>query len=599
MATILFRQLDPNWRPQRKFDDEFIDIFRSLKYPISLSKAALAAAGSAHTWPTILQALTWLVDLLRAAGDESMFLVQDVSFSENIMTQGKESTTIPKKKMSSSTPTTSEISATSTYEMKSIKESFFSLEENQSASSSQRAFYDYIGEAYACFLAGDDDKCSELKHKVELAFEQRNQDAIRELENIQAQQKEAQARLEAAQIVILPQALARQRSVKQKFEQIKHQNDEIQASAHLAEAQAARQTAALAQAAERLRDLDLSAKSEAQTRDLVSKLNHEQHALEAEVAAASARLLLSQHELKQKYRIAIEKFDQARPLVSEYEARACALQLVPSTARNADNLDLSLATLLNVDTCLNALREEHDINIAAKAANDTASQARDVIKPALNDLTEALERRAFEVRQVLVEKQSELNSLSVLFDDAQQEQKLAEHEAAAAKANYDREVLVAQRSLIDAEREAKSLQSDLSNKQAEIDAEQTRLDQVIQMHAELEEKLSQVQARRDQTLQNATLKLAKLRTHCLHIADLRLSTLATVHAHCTTTKTKFSQRHQNMLHQINQLRQDPVLLPTSATNNNNNLTSPSINDRTRNDLTPSLAALKRDAVDLD
>ena len=34
------------------------------RYPFSISKTALVAVGSPHTWPSLLASLIWLVDLL-------------------------------------------------------------------------------------------------------------------------------------------------------------------------------------------------------------------------------------------------------------------------------------------------------------------------------------------------------------------------------------------------------------------------------------------------------------------------------------------------------------------------------------------------------
>ena len=38
-------------------------IFRQLRYPFQISKSALYAVGSQHTWPSLLTALTWLVQM--------------------------------------------------------------------------------------------------------------------------------------------------------------------------------------------------------------------------------------------------------------------------------------------------------------------------------------------------------------------------------------------------------------------------------------------------------------------------------------------------------------------------------------------------------
>ena len=39
-------------------------LYKRLKYPFQISKSNLTAVGSPHTWPSLLAALTWLVELL-------------------------------------------------------------------------------------------------------------------------------------------------------------------------------------------------------------------------------------------------------------------------------------------------------------------------------------------------------------------------------------------------------------------------------------------------------------------------------------------------------------------------------------------------------
>jgi kinetochore protein NDC80 len=49
----------------KKFEDEFIAILKDLRYPHAdqISKTALQAVNSPHSWPAILAALHWMVEL--------------------------------------------------------------------------------------------------------------------------------------------------------------------------------------------------------------------------------------------------------------------------------------------------------------------------------------------------------------------------------------------------------------------------------------------------------------------------------------------------------------------------------------------------------
>ncbi len=59
--------------PKRKFEDDVAMMFKTLGYPFNISKTALVAAGSPHTWPSLLLAITWLIELLDSMSDEYLY----------------------------------------------------------------------------------------------------------------------------------------------------------------------------------------------------------------------------------------------------------------------------------------------------------------------------------------------------------------------------------------------------------------------------------------------------------------------------------------------------------------------------------------------
>lgn len=61
---FLLRQVDPHIKAFGKIEDDVPTLFKQLKYPFQISKSALFAVGSPHTWPSLLAALGWLVELL-------------------------------------------------------------------------------------------------------------------------------------------------------------------------------------------------------------------------------------------------------------------------------------------------------------------------------------------------------------------------------------------------------------------------------------------------------------------------------------------------------------------------------------------------------
>ncbi|KAH9295529.1 hypothetical protein KI387_039117 [Taxus chinensis] len=64
IIIFLFRELDPDL-PLGKLEDDVPFLFKQYGYPFQINKSALYAAGSPHSWPALLAALAWLVQLLR------------------------------------------------------------------------------------------------------------------------------------------------------------------------------------------------------------------------------------------------------------------------------------------------------------------------------------------------------------------------------------------------------------------------------------------------------------------------------------------------------------------------------------------------------
>ena len=63
VAIFLFRRADGNFKFGAKAEDDVPTFFKQLRHPFQISKCTLYAVGSLHTWPVLLSALTWLVQL--------------------------------------------------------------------------------------------------------------------------------------------------------------------------------------------------------------------------------------------------------------------------------------------------------------------------------------------------------------------------------------------------------------------------------------------------------------------------------------------------------------------------------------------------------
>ena len=141
LALFLFRQADENFKFGSKTEDDVPMIFRQLRYPFQISKSALYAVGSQHTWPSLLTALTWLVQ---------MYVYEE----EAQQCQAKKA--IPEPAV---------------------------------------AFFEYVSCAYEHFLSGDDAKCNELEGEFNASQRERHSQISCGVTYLEKENAELEARL--------------------------------------------------------------------------------------------------------------------------------------------------------------------------------------------------------------------------------------------------------------------------------------------------------------------------------------------------------------------------------------------------------------------
>lgn len=64
IISFLVHQLDPSWGELGKLENEVPFIFRVYRYPFQINKSALSDTRSTRSWPTLMAALSWLIQLL-------------------------------------------------------------------------------------------------------------------------------------------------------------------------------------------------------------------------------------------------------------------------------------------------------------------------------------------------------------------------------------------------------------------------------------------------------------------------------------------------------------------------------------------------------
>lgn len=149
MVTFLLRQVDPCFQESgggkdaivMKLEDEIAMNFKVLGYPFPISKTALVAAGSPHTWPTLLAALAWLIDMLEILQED---VIEEVPIVE--------------------------------------AKPFETLDELEIET--DKAFFSYLGQSYAAFLEGDENLQAQLEQALCDRFEQDDAYIEQEIERV-------------------------------------------------------------------------------------------------------------------------------------------------------------------------------------------------------------------------------------------------------------------------------------------------------------------------------------------------------------------------------------------------------------------------------
>jgi kinetochore protein NDC80 len=144
----MLRKVDPTFQDGTlKIEDEIAMNFKAMGYPFGVSKTALVAAGSPHTWPSLLAALTWL--MMRIECMEKLVSEDDDDVQ---------------------------------------RDHYESIEELEAKT--DRCFFKYLSDAYTAFLNGDENIIEALQ--MELS------DEVERDDNILMQEREAMTDRNAA-----------------------------------------------------------------------------------------------------------------------------------------------------------------------------------------------------------------------------------------------------------------------------------------------------------------------------------------------------------------------------------------------------------------
>ncbi|KAA8494404.1 Kinetochore protein NDC80-like [Porphyridium purpureum] len=412
ILTFLLRQVDPAFQFEKRFEDEVPALLKTLRYPFNVSKSALHAVGSPHTWPALLAVLSWMLDLLnyddaaRAAKENAKELETDDAFGKDL-------------------------------------------------------FFTYASRTYDAFLAGDDD-FPELEQELEAIFTQRDADSVKRSDALELENDELRKQIEALEQEESPViALRRKRDDYEadvdKFSQLIQKLD-----AHKLMLMERRDEKRhdLATKQDELR-VTIDDKLELKTRISVQDSQAiDVSRIASDRAALKSRLhkVAEQRDAAERAHAAVEtqvtqRVQCVEDMLHEYHGAAERLQLVPSTARNARGMQLRVTLSRDAGVC------SPDKLLSLRIA--------ETVLPAVTQLKGSFDQhiaRCLDEMLQLREKIDELDELLVLKRD---EQDLMKQRHAKLEATYrsERDALNAQ--LAERKQEAVALDETIRELKAE------------------------------------------------------------------------------------------------------------------------------------
>lgn len=494
----LFRLLDSGYEMTGRVEDEVPLIFKGLRYPFGISKTGLTAVGSPHTWPALLGALSWLVDLLRydaavAAAEEGSASADDNDAAAASSSSAAAAAAVPAS----------------------------------SAGGDEQAFFSYVRQSYEAFLSGDDGRAEELDEELTAVFEAQQSEieeeeaAAREeterlraeLEEVRARQKELPA-MEAKRADLL--------SDKGKFEtligQLHEHKAALQAKLAQREEEADGKAAEQREAEEALAAVRHTIETQELSVDDVQRMDTQRKRHEEKAAANRRQKEEARRELAEAEAVLATAAETLEGELTQYRRAAAALRLLAPDDDNANGVDFELA--LHSELLSSETDEDGDgavtadtaaiEAIAAKAAaageqGDAAAEAtaadrrdslttqagrltvadllgtdvRAVIKPALRELKATLHQRTVDSREEEAELADKAEATSEAAEDCRMRLQEASKRVQGLTETFKREKAALERSLASLIEQTDAVEAEVDRAREELqraDEEAGRVD---------------------------------------------------------------------------------------------------------------------------
>eukprot|EP01028_Stygiella_incarcerata_P008371 TRINITY_DN362_c4_g1_i1.p1 TRINITY_DN362_c4_g1~~TRINITY_DN362_c4_g1_i1.p1 ORF type:complete len:618 (-),score=203.10 TRINITY_DN362_c4_g1_i1:1049-2902(-) len=378
VLEFLMQQIDPSFTVKGKIEEVVPPLFQFLKYPFQLHKRILLCVGSPLTWPQLLAALSWLVDLVsihESAGEKR--------------------------------------------------------EEKEDIDNGERLFFDYLQRSYLSFIGGDDD-FEELDKELEETFESRNSEIMQEIEQLEGEMASMSSELDELKTKPSPLTvlesrrkdhlsdIAKFRSLIQKLEGHRTELDKRLNERNVKLQKRRRDVETLESRKESIRKV----LEDQESRNIdARKIAHDR-----EQAQEEARQSASHKEEKQKQQWDLEEerrqfIEELEKEVQQHNARCIAMKLVPVSAKYARGIgyELSLKSEgMSVNTVLQA-------------------QLKEEIKPGLKRLRELFMEKFNESQEALGAAREEFEQTQESVGDQKEEQSSLQEKLSRLEKKYAEE----------------------------------------------------------------------------------------------------------------------------------------------------------------
>lgn len=385
IITFLFKQIDSNFVCVGKFEDEVVAMFKQLGYPCQILKSNISAAGTPHAWPSLLAALSWLVDLLSY---------------DDIAAIG-------------SAPAEQEIDL-------------------DDPTATEKAFYSYMAAAYSLFLSGEDDRYTELERQYVSGYESDNAQLTREISSLEQRNADLEAQIKEVENhrAHLPQLETKKKDYQadllkfqQLIEQLQQHRNQKEVSVNSRQRDLEKLTASLALIEDEVATLtNKVACQELSPEDVKHMIKNREQLELAQQQASENRQALQRRvwDMEMGLRDGVQALeDSAR----SYNSAAEDLKLVPQSARNSRGKNLSI-----------------DVDKRAKKREDLLrTNIREDVFPVLQSIKAELAETTSSLREQILAEEDASEEIDLKSSELESEKEIFSTKLKRAEDTYQRE----------------------------------------------------------------------------------------------------------------------------------------------------------------